>query len=292
MKTKLTLLAGALTFLVCSCTNLKDLEKRRYRPGFYWNAQHVNPTRETVSVEGNSSQKNNNVVVLQSEKEMDLDKELSMDGLKQEETKTVQHKSVAVQELKHELPAAPPDARKQGDDDQESAEQARFLAILAIVCLFLFFPAAIVLAIIAITKAKAILEKHPMGEDFSGKSDANFALTAGKVVLGAACIIVIAFFLLLLVLINLANSSGCYIATMVYKSYDAPEVLVLRRFRDEKLKTNFFGRLFIVLYYTFSPIFVRAFQNNATVNAFCKRQLDRLVKRLSEKDVQQNKSLA
>lgn len=41
------------------------------------------------------------------------------------------------------------------------------------------------------------------------------------------------------------QKEGCYIATCVYGSYDAPEVLVLRDFRDNELSKNIFGRLFI-----------------------------------------------
>jgi hypothetical protein len=49
------------------------------------------------------------------------------------------------------------------------------------------------------------------------------------------------------------DSGGCFIATAVYGSYDAPEVIILRNFRDTILKKYLFGRLFINSYYTFSP---------------------------------------
>jgi len=52
------------------------------------------------------------------------------------------------------------------------------------------------------------------------------------------------------------SSSGCFIATMAYGSYDAKEVLVLRRFRDQFLQKFKWGRAFIRWYYANSPAFV------------------------------------
>ncbi len=46
---------------------------------------------------------------------------------------------------------------------------------------------------------------------------------------------------------------GCFVATAVYGSYDCDEVLLLRRFRDEKLQKSFLGRLFISVYYKAGP---------------------------------------
>ncbi len=49
--------------------------------------------------------------------------------------------------------------------------------------------------------------------------------------------------------------SGCFVATACYGDYDAPEVLVLRQFRDSTLLTNPFGKLFVATYYATSPFF-------------------------------------
>jgi len=46
---------------------------------------------------------------------------------------------------------------------------------------------------------------------------------------------------------------GCFIATAVYGDYYAPEVIALRRFRDEELESTFAGRAFVKLYYRYSP---------------------------------------
>ena len=48
------------------------------------------------------------------------------------------------------------------------------------------------------------------------------------------------------------NSSACYIATYAFDSYDAPQVIALRKFRDTKLENNKLGKRFIRIYYFLS----------------------------------------
>lgn len=79
------------------------------------------------------------------------------------------------------------------------------------------------------------------------------------------------------------KKEGCYIATAVYGSYDAPEVITLRRFRDETLKKSFFGRLFIKVYYTLSPPIAKRLKNARRVNSCVKKLLDKLVNKLQSK---------
>jgi|GEM_PF-1615206 len=80
-----------------------------------------------------------------------------------------------------------------------------------------------------------------------------------------------------------SNSGGsCYIATMVYGSYDAPEVLVLRKFRDNFLLKCIIGRKFVKLYYKFSPLFVEKFKHNKTIHKPIRYLLNNVVKFLSQ----------
>lgn len=74
--------------------------------------------------------------------------------------------------------------------------------------------------------------------------------------------------------------SKCYIATAVYGSYDAPEVLVLRRFRDEVLSKSMPGRAFIRSYYAVSPPVARRLENAGRINRLVRRMLDKIVHRL------------
>jgi len=76
---------------------------------------------------------------------------------------------------------------------------------------------------------------------------------------------------------NKKPSGGCYIATMVYGSYDAPEVLILRRFRDEVLAKSVSGRLFIQVYYAVSPILVKIFKHSVRINRLIKSVLDKII---------------
>ena len=52
-----------------------------------------------------------------------------------------------------------------------------------------------------------------------------------------------------------AGSGKCFVATACYGDYDAPEVMVLRHFRDDKLLKTFLGKVFVEFYYSISPFF-------------------------------------
>lgn len=76
------------------------------------------------------------------------------------------------------------------------------------------------------------------------------------------------------------KSDSCYIATAVYGSYEAPEVQVLRKFRDEVLQNSSFGRLFISTYYKLSPPVAERLKDAQRSNRFVKSLLNRWVERL------------
>lgn len=81
---------------------------------------------------------------------------------------------------------------------------------------------------------------------------------------------------------NSTNSSGCYVATCVYGSYDCPEVWTLRRYRDYKLDTTWYGRIFIKTYYAISPTIVKWFGNTNWFKKLWKSKLDRMVSKLQD----------
>lgn len=76
------------------------------------------------------------------------------------------------------------------------------------------------------------------------------------------------------------KKKGCYIATAVYGAYDCPQVVMLRRYRDDRLMTNIFGRLFVRVYYALSPIVIRLFGKSARFNSFWRKRLDKKVEKL------------
>lgn len=79
-----------------------------------------------------------------------------------------------------------------------------------------------------------------------------------------------------------AWENACYVATMVYESNTAPEVMTLRKFRDRYLKTTFLGRGFITMYYKNSPRFVQKHQNSPRTKKVIKVGLNIFVKFLDK----------
>ena len=79
---------------------------------------------------------------------------------------------------------------------------------------------------------------------------------------------------------------GCYVATCVYGSYDCPEVWVLRRCRDNTLDNHFLGRMFIKVYYLFSPTLVKVFGKKRWFLCGCKAMLNTIVSALQKKGVE------
>lgn len=73
------------------------------------------------------------------------------------------------------------------------------------------------------------------------------------------------------------SSGGCYLATMVYGSYEHPKVMKFRNFRDNILEKSLLGNLFIKIYYSISPYLVMLLKNNNLCNMIIKRLLDFLI---------------
>ena len=73
------------------------------------------------------------------------------------------------------------------------------------------------------------------------------------------------------------KSEGCYIATLVYGSYDHQQVLQLRKFRDEKLAASYAGRIFIALYYKISPQLVKVLKNKPTIHSIIRSLLNTFI---------------
>ena len=79
------------------------------------------------------------------------------------------------------------------------------------------------------------------------------------------------------------SSSGCYIATMVYKDYNHPKVMVLRNFRDDFLSKYFVGREFIKFYYKYSPSIVELLKDKRSINNIIKKSLNMIIKLIEKK---------
>jgi hypothetical protein len=80
------------------------------------------------------------------------------------------------------------------------------------------------------------------------------------------------------------SSRGCYIATVCYQSETAPEVIQLKKFRDDTLINFWFGRLFISTYYLFSPKISEYLKNKPKINTIIRKTvLDKIVNKITKK---------
>ena len=75
----------------------------------------------------------------------------------------------------------------------------------------------------------------------------------------------------------------CFIATAVYGDYNAPEVVSLRRFRDERLKIVPIGRAFIAVYYKLSPPVAKYLLRTPHLSSCVRYLLDQFVTKLRAK---------
>lgn len=74
------------------------------------------------------------------------------------------------------------------------------------------------------------------------------------------------------------KKEGCYIATMAYGDYEHPQVVYLRKFRDETLSKTKLGRNFIKRYYKYSPLLVEKLKGHNFINRVIRICLDIIVK--------------
>lgn len=78
---------------------------------------------------------------------------------------------------------------------------------------------------------------------------------------------------------------GCFIATACFGDYNAPEVSVLRRYRDETLETTGLGRALTRIYYFISPTIANAISKSD----FAKKQIRTLFLNPIVKHLDKNK---
>jgi len=69
------------------------------------------------------------------------------------------------------------------------------------------------------------------------------------------------------------NESGCFIATACYGNYDAPEVLILRNFRDKVLLNSKVGRIAVRFYYFTSPPIAKLLDKSERMKIFVRKNI-------------------
>ena len=80
----------------------------------------------------------------------------------------------------------------------------------------------------------------------------------------------------------------CFIATATYGSEFAPEVIILRQYRDDVLEHNVLGRMFVSFYYNVSPPIASWLKNKILMKRTVKRVLDYLINAIVKKSLKKN----
>jgi len=73
------------------------------------------------------------------------------------------------------------------------------------------------------------------------------------------------------------ESQGCFIATAVFESPFASEVVILREFRDRVLNKFILGRLFVAVYYWLSLSVANSLEGNKILKNMARKSLTPLV---------------
>ncbi len=77
------------------------------------------------------------------------------------------------------------------------------------------------------------------------------------------------------------NRPRCFIATAAFEYPGAPEVTVLRQFRDKQLKTRFWGRKCVYFYYRLSPRVAQWIDRSSVLKTIARFLLKKLAKWLA-----------
>jgi tetratricopeptide (TPR) repeat protein len=80
--------------------------------------------------------------------------------------------------------------------------------------------------------------------------------------------------------LKVLSSSNCFIATAAFDSPMANEVTFLRAWRDEKLLTSLYGRIFVNFYYFLSPPIAKFISHSESRKLFIRKIIKLMVKRL------------
>jgi len=78
------------------------------------------------------------------------------------------------------------------------------------------------------------------------------------------------------------STSACFIATAVYGDPDLPQVVALRRYRDNHLKAHLIGRAFVKIYYAVSPHLAKVISHCPSLHPPIRKTLDAFVQRWAE----------